>query len=153
MVKSNYGHKYRAISEVCLYKKFKINIWTTFGDIFKFLSRSSYFTMRHDQWCRHQGFRRFNEPGPQAPGVPRVRGPKIYARKEYTTSEKLGAGRGNWGPPGYCWTRAPQSIAMPLGMMQNMQLWPKIIQHKASETISMARCIIHCVGLNEIRDR
>jgi len=30
-------------------------------------------------------------------------------------------------------------IAMQVGMMQNMQLCPKIIQHKDSETISMAR--------------
>jgi len=41
------------------------------------------------QWRRNWGFRRFNEPGPRAPGGPRVRGQKNYARKEYAASEKL----------------------------------------------------------------
>ena len=84
MVISNYGHKYigpRAISEICLFEMSKINIWTIFGDIFKFLSRPSHFTTWHDQWRRNRGFRRFNEPGAQAPGGRRVWGPKNICKK------------------------------------------------------------------------
>jgi len=36
---------YRAMSEICL---FEVNIWILFSDIFKFLSRSSHFSTRHD---------------------------------------------------------------------------------------------------------
>jgi len=41
--------------------------------------------MRHDQWHRNQGYRQFNEPGPQTSGGPESGAQKFYARKEYYT--------------------------------------------------------------------
>ena len=50
------------------------------------------------QWRSNRGFRRFNEPGPRAPGGPRVRGQKILRKKKYATSEKPTSSFSPWGP-------------------------------------------------------
>jgi len=100
------------------------------------------------QWRRNRGFRRYNEPGPKAPGGPESVAKKLYSRKGHLSgwehkkhqnpwrwrltplprpgsrpscpkapppiSALRTSSWGNWGSPGYCWTRAPQSLATPL---------------------------------------